>query len=88
VSELLPSREAARIRTGLVDYLTTTFALSDDEARRALSDFLLDTDEGIFRGPYVRARVPFRAADEGWRDALGGTKVMYRSAIKPRPSVA
>jgi ATP-dependent helicase YprA (DUF1998 family) len=71
VSELLPSREAARVRTGLVDYLTTTFALSDDEARRALSEFLLDADEGVFRGPYVRARVPFRAADEGWRDALG-----------------
>lgn len=71
MSELLPSRQAAEIRSGLVDYLTTTFALSDEEARSALRAFLDDPDNGIFRGPYVRARVPFRAADNGWRDALG-----------------
>ena len=71
MSELLPSRQAAQIRSGLVDYLTTTFALSDDEAQRALRNFLGDADGGIFRGPYVRARVPFRAAGDGWRDALG-----------------
>lgn len=71
MSELLPSRQAAQIRSGLVDYLTTTFALSDEEARSALRAFLDDPDNGIFRGPYVRARVPFRAADDGWRDALG-----------------
>lgn len=71
MSELLPSRQAAQIRSSLVDYLTTTFALSDDEAQRALRDFLGDAYGGIFRGPYVRARVPFRAAADGWRDALG-----------------
>lgn len=70
MSELLPSRQAAQIRSGLVDYLTTTFALSDDEARRALEEFLGDPDDGIFRGPYIRARVPFRAAADGWRDSL------------------
>lgn len=71
MSELLPSRQAAQIRSSLVDYLTTTFALSDDEARRSLTDFLGDPDDGIFRGPYIRARVPFRAATDGWRDTLG-----------------
>lgn len=71
MSELLPSRQAAQIRSGLVDYLTTTFALSDEEAQGALRGFLDDPDDGIFRGPYVRARVPFRAADGGWRDSLG-----------------
>ncbi|MDN3495284.1 DEAD/DEAH box helicase [Planococcus sp. APC 4015] len=71
MSELLPSRQAAQIRSGLVDYLTTTFALSDEEAQRALRGFLDDPENGIFRGPYVRARVPFRAADDGWRDSLG-----------------
>lgn len=70
MSELLPSREASRIRASLVDYLTTTFALSDGEAQHALQEFLNDPEEGIFRGPYVRARVPFRPATEGWRDYL------------------
>lgn len=71
MSELLPSREAVQIREALTDYLTTTFALSDADAQRALREFLTDPDSGIFRGPFVRARIPFRAADDGWRDSLG-----------------
>ncbi|MGO2096761.1 MAG: DEAD/DEAH box helicase, partial [Candidatus Microbacterium stercoravium] len=71
MSELLPSREAEQIRAALTDYLTTTFALSDADARLALTDFLTDPDGGIFRGPFVRARIPFRAADDGWQDHLG-----------------
>ncbi len=70
MSELLPSRQAMKIRASLVDYLTTTFALSDDDARASLERFLDNPDDGVFRGPYLRARVPFRAADEGWRDHL------------------
>lgn len=71
MSELLPSREAAHIRDALVDYLATTFALSDLDAQRALKRFLTEPDAGIFRGPFVRARVPFRAADDGWQGHLG-----------------
>ncbi|MGM7698485.1 DEAD/DEAH box helicase [Microbacterium sp. A84] len=71
MSELLPSREAAQIRESLRDYLTTTFALSDEDVQNALTEFLTDPDSGIFRGPYVRARIPFRAAEDGWRDTLG-----------------
>ncbi|MFC7788099.1 DEAD/DEAH box helicase [Microbacterium sp. MAHUQ-60] len=71
MSELLPSREAEQIRDALTAYLTTTFALSDADAQRSLKEFLTDPDTGIFRGPFVRARVPFRTADDGWRDALG-----------------
>lgn len=70
MSELLPSREAVQIREALTDYLTTTFALSDVDAQRSLSEFLTDPEAGIFRGPFVRARIPFRAADHGWRDTL------------------
>ena len=71
MSELLPSREAAQIRTALTDYLTTTFALSHLDAQRALTEFLTDPGSGIFRGPFVRARVPFRAAEDGWQGSLG-----------------
>ncbi|MGO4593132.1 DEAD/DEAH box helicase [Leifsonia sp. 2TAF2] len=70
MSELLPSIQADDIREGLVDYLTTTFALSDPEARLALQDFLTDPENGVFKGPFVRLRVPFRPADDGWRDSL------------------
>ena len=71
MAELLPTLMAGDLRRGLVDYLTTTFALADPEAAQALSEFLEDPQDGIFKGPYVRLRLPFRPADDSWRDSLG-----------------
>ena len=71
MSELLPSAQAREIHDGLLDYLTTTFALADDDARRALTEFLSDREHGIFKGPYLRLRLPFRAAADGWQSILG-----------------
>ncbi len=70
MSELLPTVQAESIRTSLVDYLTTTFALTDHDVRDGLDRFLSDPLTGMFKGPYVRLRVPFRPADEGWRESL------------------
>lgn len=70
MGELLPAEQAGRIRDSLLDYLSTTFALADDDARSALTDFLQDPRTGIFKGPYVRLRLPYRAAEEGWRSTL------------------
>ena len=68
--ELLPISQAASIRDSLLDYLGTTFALADPDARYALDEFLQHPETGLFRGPYVRLRLPFRPADPGWRDSL------------------
>src|SRR5690625_2268988 len=70
MSELLPTVQADTIRESLLDYLTTTFALADEDARAALEEFLADPEDGIFKGPYVRLRLPFRPADPSWRDTL------------------
>ena len=70
MSELLPTVQAGNVRRALVDYLTTTFALSDDDAKDGLDRFLKDPVDGMFKGPYVRLRLPFRPAEAGWRDAL------------------
>ncbi|SHI33344.1 protein of unknown function [Actinomyces denticolens] len=56
---LLPSFQAERIRAAVVDYLSTTFALTDAEPRRALTDFLVDEQDGVFVGPFVRLRLPY-----------------------------
>ena len=71
MSELLPSAQAREIRDGLLDYLTTTFALADPDARLALAEFLSDREHGMFKGPYLRLRLPFRAAVDGWQSILG-----------------
>jgi len=71
MSELLPSIQAGRIRESLLDYLATTFALTDADAQSALRDFLESSDSGIFKGPFARLRLPFRPAEPGWEDSIG-----------------
>jgi len=70
VAELLPLTQAETIKASLLDYLGTTFALADPDARQVLDEFLQNPVTGMFRGPYVRLRLPFRPADDGWRDSL------------------
>ena len=61
---MIPSLVAPELQESIVEYLATTFALSEDEAYRALTEFLLDEHQGIFRGPYLRVRLPFVEAPE------------------------
>ena len=70
MSELLPTVQAEDVRESLLDYLTTTFALTDDDARSALIEFLGDPERGLFKGPFVRLRLPFQPAEDGWRSSL------------------
>lgn len=67
---MLPSLIAAELRGALSGYLSTTFALADDDVRERLEAFLTDPTEGIFRGPYVRLKLPFQPAEDGWAEAL------------------
>ncbi|HEY6795945.1 MAG TPA: hypothetical protein VI248_14810 [Kineosporiaceae bacterium] len=61
---MLPSLVAQELRRTLTDFLGTTFALTDDDVRAELARFLLDPERKIFRGPFVRVRLPFRPAGE------------------------
>ena len=70
MSELLPTLQASDLQEGLTKYLTTAFALADNDAQLALDDFLAHPVDGIFKGPYVRLRLPFKPATVGWRDTL------------------
>lgn len=70
MSELLPTLQAADLQEGLTKYLTTAFALADNDAQLSLDDFLADPRDGIFKGPYVRIRLPFRPATDGWHNDL------------------
>jgi DEAD/DEAH box helicase domain-containing protein len=59
---MLPTIVADQLRQSIVDYLRTTFQLADAELEEALFAFLQDPDQGLFRGPYLDARLPFRKA--------------------------
>lgn len=65
MSQLLPTAQARRARESLTEYLRTTFALADTEVQTALDQFLSDPVTGIFKGPFVRTRTPFKPQPGG-----------------------
>ncbi|MGC4808214.1 DEAD/DEAH box helicase [Micromonospora sp. DT233] len=65
-----PTIAADTLRRALTQYLTTTFGLTEDGVRQGLEGFLSHPEQGIFRGPYLRIRTPFRLADGDWRAGL------------------
>lgn len=60
MTELLPTLQAEAVRAALSEYVTTTIELSEGSTRETFGQFLADRDDGIFRGPYLRTRLPFR----------------------------
>ncbi|MET9199595.1 DEAD/DEAH box helicase [Gordonia sp. NPDC003585] len=66
----LPSLLALETQDSIVEYLSTTFALSDPEAQQALRAFLADPGTGIFRGPYLKIRTPYQPVGTGWVSPL------------------
>lgn len=73
-----PTLAAQALRDTTVEYLTTTFALAEPDTQRALTEFLTDPADGLFRGPYHRLRRPFRAAEDGWQQHLDWYKGGFR----------
>ncbi|MFC4003746.1 DEAD/DEAH box helicase [Prauserella oleivorans] len=67
---MYPSLLAEETKRAVTEYLSTTFALADDDARAALESFLLDRAGGIFRGPYLRVRTPFHPVSRHWTSPL------------------
>ncbi|WP_433194582.1 DEAD/DEAH box helicase [Nocardia sp. CA-107356] len=65
-----PTLQARGLKESLLQYLSTTYALSDEGAREALHRFLGDETSGMFRGPYLRIRTPFTTAEDSWDEHL------------------
>ncbi|HET9953036.1 MAG TPA: DEAD/DEAH box helicase, partial [Polyangiaceae bacterium] len=66
---MIPSVVGSEIRRALLDYLKTTFRLQDAELEAALFRYLESDETGMFQGPYVDVRLPFRQADERWESS-------------------
>ncbi len=58
---MIPSVLARQLRETVLDYLGTTFALADQDLHDALARFLAGPG-GLFRGPFIELRLPFRVA--------------------------
>ena len=70
MTELLPIEQAVNLRFSLLEYLDTTFNLFEQDTTSALRGFLSDGSGGLFRGPFVRLRLPFAPAGSGWEQHL------------------
>ena len=68
-----PTLAAEELKRNITQYLATTFALADQPAREALERFLNHPAQGMFRGPYLRVRTPFKLSGPGWQQILDWT---------------
>lgn len=66
-----PTLAADALQRTLTQYLTTTFGLVERPVADGLESFLTHPEQGIFRGPYLRIRTPFRTAAAGAARHLG-----------------
>jgi DEAD/DEAH box helicase domain-containing protein len=62
---MLPAHIAENIRKQILYYLQSTFAFRDRKVERQFENFLTDPDNGMFKGPWVTLRRPYRPAPEG-----------------------
>jgi DEAD/DEAH box helicase domain-containing protein len=61
---MIPATVARQVREALLSYLRTTFHLRDQGFEQRLLGFLTSEEQGLFRGPYLDLRLPFRTASE------------------------
>ncbi|MGH4029373.1 DEAD/DEAH box helicase [Actinomycetota bacterium Odt1-20B] len=88
-----PTLEAEGLKKSLLQYLSTTYALTDEGARQALHRFLGDDTAGMFRGPFLRIRTPFVTAQPNswepyldWRRSDGWTPYAHQAVAFERLS--
>ncbi len=57
---MIPSVVSTQLQATIRDYLRTTFSLRDQVYERELLAVLGDPERGLFKGPYIDLRLPFR----------------------------
>ncbi|MEK8226472.1 hypothetical protein NKG05_10935 [Oerskovia sp. M15] len=87
MSELLPVSQAESLRKNLLEYLTTTFALADNDMQAALGEFLQSPSTACFaaRTCACDCRSAPRRTAGGTRST--GTEDSRPTGIRRRPSL-
>lgn len=62
---MLPAHIAQNIRRQILYYLQSTFSFRDKHTDQAFQRFTEDPESGLFKGPWVQLRRPFRPAPSG-----------------------
>ena len=72
---MLPITLAPDVRRQVLHYLGATFNFREKAVEQALQRFLNDPEDGIFKGPWLQLRRPFRPA-EAMEKVRAGTAVL------------
>jgi DEAD/DEAH box helicase domain-containing protein len=59
---MLPATLAHEVKKQVLHYLEATFPMRDPQLEAALGQFFLDPDKGLFKGPWLQLKRPFRLA--------------------------
>lgn len=59
---MLALQQADEVRISIRDYLRATFGFRDPLAMQSFEQLLDDQESGLFKGPYVNVRLPYRYA--------------------------
>lgn len=73
---MIPSVLAKQIRHGLEDFLNTTFPITTPFFKEVLQE-LLNHEEEVFKGPYLRLSLPFKTEEAG-REVLEHIRLPFR----------
>lgn len=74
---MIPSVVSTQLQATIRDYLRTTFSLRDRVYEQALLSVLGDRERGLFKGPYVDLRLPFR------KGALADAPLFIKPSFAP-----
>nr|WP_321464384.1 DEAD/DEAH box helicase [uncultured Desulfobulbus sp.] len=61
---MLPAHIANNIQKQVLFYLQSTFAFRDQQVDKAFARFIEDPEGGLFKGPWIQLRRPFRPASD------------------------
>ncbi|MBS1636193.1 MAG: DEAD/DEAH box helicase [Bacteroidetes bacterium] len=61
---MLPLQQAYEVKHSILEYLKATFSFKDKRVHDAFYNLINNTEEGIFKGPYVSLKLPFVKANE------------------------
>lgn len=61
---MLPLQQAYEVQHSITEYLKATFSFKDKAVNEAFYKFVMDSEDGIFKGPYVSLKLPFVKAKE------------------------
>ena len=61
---MLPLQQSFEVKQSILEYLKATFSFKEKETSDSFYGFIEDEEHGMFKGPYVSLKLPFKTNDE------------------------